>query len=95
VNTTKQFRSSKGHGRRGEVFEPDHRAGSGLDAAVVLFDHVVQILRRAQICTSWQQAIISHFVHRDGKRFLAALFLTFRLVNEFAICKSDLISFCS
>src|SRR5882757_10160761 len=46
VNTTKQFHSGNGDRSRGEVLESEHGAGSGLDAAVVLFDQVVQILRR-------------------------------------------------
>jgi hypothetical protein len=47
-----------------KFLEPEHRAGSGLDAAMILFDQVVQILRRAQPCASWEQAVVLHFVHR-------------------------------
>src|ERR1035437_1871450 len=53
VNTTEQFHSGNGDCSRGEALEPEHGAGSGLDAAMILFDQIIQILRRAQPCASW------------------------------------------
>jgi hypothetical protein len=47
-----------------KLLNPSMGAGSGLDAAMILFDQIVQILRRAQLCASWEQAVVFHFAHR-------------------------------
>jgi hypothetical protein len=64
VNTTKQFHSGYGDGSKGEAPEPEHGVGSGLDTAMILFDQVVQILRRAQPRATWEQTIVPHIAYR-------------------------------
>jgi hypothetical protein len=44
VNTVEEFHASDRDSGRLEVLETEHRSGSGLDAAVILLDKVVQIL---------------------------------------------------
>jgi len=64
VNTTKQFHSGDRNCRAGEVLEPKHRARSLLDAAMILFNQIIQILRRAQSRASWKQTVDFQFAHR-------------------------------
>jgi hypothetical protein len=45
VDTTEQFDASDRDGGRCEVLEAEHGPGSALDAPVILFNQVVQILR--------------------------------------------------
>ncbi len=44
LNATRQVHSGNGACGRGEALESEHGVGSGLDAAVVLFDEIIQIL---------------------------------------------------
>ncbi len=53
---------------------PDRSTLTGLDAAMVLLDEVVQILRRPQLRAFGQQSVGAHFVWwRNGKRIPAAI----------------------
>jgi hypothetical protein len=44
VNSAEKFHASDRDSGRLEILEAEHPSGSGLDAAVILLDQVVQIL---------------------------------------------------
>jgi len=71
VNATQQFHSGNGNRRRREVLESEHGVGTGLDAAVILLDQIVQILRRSQPRASWKQAVGLHFADRAVRGSIA------------------------
>jgi hypothetical protein len=60
ADTVKQFDSGKGDGGGVEVLEAENGTSSGFDAAVVLFNQIVQILRRAQLRAFGQHVGVLH-----------------------------------
>ena len=77
-----------------EVLESEHGPGSGLDAAMILLDEVVQILRGAQLCAFRQQAVGSHLVYCsmgcciavESNRVRRVAFMHNRLLEEGLRC---------
>jgi hypothetical protein len=67
-----------------ESFESEHRVRSGLDVSMILFDHVIQILRGAHMRLLRQQSVSDQLAHgpvrggipieRDRLRWLALMF---------------------
>ena len=60
VDTTKQFNAGDCGSGGCEVLEAEHGPSPALDAAVILFNHVVQVLGAAQLYTPGQQAVLLH-----------------------------------
>jgi hypothetical protein len=71
VNTTEQFDAGNGDGSRCEGLEAEHRPGSALDTAVILFNQVVQVFGRSQLCTPGQQTVLSHLAYGSMRGSIA------------------------
>lgn len=59
----KQFDSGKNGGSGVESLETEHGTNSGFDAAVALFNQIVQILQRPQLRTFGQHIGVLHLQH--------------------------------
>ena len=71
VDAPEQFYAGDCCAGRCEILEAEHRSGSGLDAAMILLDQVVQVFRAAQLRSFRQQAILAQLTDCAMRRSIA------------------------